>query len=102
MTLYILTKDAENDLRNIASYTVKNHGSKKLRNYKISLEDKFNEIGDESVVARQFSKNLPQVLVVRCEHHFIFFLSGKPAIIIAILHERMDMISRIRNRLSNE
>ncbi len=102
MTSYRLTKDAENDLRSIARYTLDNHGSKQLQLYRSKLEAKFLEIAEGTVIAKSFSLNIPEVLVTRCEHHFVFFLSGNPAIIIAILHEKMDMISRLGKRLDNE
>ncbi|EGF92627.1 plasmid stabilization protein [Asticcacaulis biprosthecium C19] len=39
--------------------------------------------------------------VAHCEHHYIFCLRSKtaPAIVVAILHERMDLTARLRDRL---
>jgi len=44
----------------------------------------------------------PSLRVARCEHHYIFCLwrEGAPAIVIAILHERMDLIAGITDRLT--
>ena len=101
MTSYVLTKDAENDLREIARYTLKNHGVKKLQYYKGEINKKLNEIGKGKALERNFFENLPQVHVAKCEHHFIFFVTDncvKP-IIIAIIHESSDIVSRIKNRI---
>ncbi len=43
----------------------------------------------------------PGLRMMRCEHHYIFCLPRPetPALIVAILHERMDLIARIAGRL---
>jgi toxin ParE1/3/4 len=37
----------------------------------------------------------------RCEHHYIFCLPqhDAPALVVAILHERMDIMARLKHRL---
>jgi toxin ParE1/3/4 len=37
--------------------------------------------------------------IFRCEHHYIVWLAEERPIIIAILHERMDVVQRLRDRL---
>jgi hypothetical protein len=40
--------------------------------------------------------------VVRCQHHYVFYLQANhasQAIILAIFHEQMDCLTRLRNRL---
>lgn len=37
--------------------------------------------------------------VVPCGRHFVFYLKKEPAEIIAVLHERMDFLARLKNRL---
>ena len=39
------------------------------------------------------------VRIHRCEHHHIVYLKEDRPIVIAILHERMDFVRRLRNRL---
>ena len=35
------------------------------------------------------------------EHHYIFYLrSTTPVVIVAVLHERMDLVNQIKERLS--
>jgi len=43
----------------------------------------------------------PGLLMSRCEHHYIFFLprDGAPTLIVAIFHERMDLMVRLADRL---
>jgi toxin ParE1/3/4 len=39
------------------------------------------------------------VHIHRCEYHFIVWLIGNRPIIIAIMHERMDLMRRLKDRL---
>jgi len=101
MTLYELTKDAENDLKEIARYTLNNHGIKQLQLYRGKIKDKLNKIAHGEVMARSFSETLPQVLVTRCEHHLIFYIteSREKPVIIGIIHENRDIVSHIKSRI---
>ena len=50
----------------------------------------------------EMSELHPGLRKVHCEHHFIFCLprEAEPALIVAILHERMDLVMRLKGRLS--
>ena len=43
----------------------------------------------------------PEVRIARCRHHLIFALpmDAGPTLILAILHERMDLMARLTHRL---
>ena len=43
----------------------------------------------------------PNMRVTHCQHHYIFGIlrENSPMLIVAILHERMDMIKQLENRL---
>jgi plasmid stabilization system protein ParE len=102
MLPYELTPAAEADLQDIARYTLRQWGTEQARRYAGLLDAGFRKIADGSAISRIFSERYPQVRVARCEHHYIFYLhleGGKPRL-IAVLHERMDMIARISSRLS--
>lgn len=101
MRPYDLTDDADADLEEIASYTLRRWGEQQVDVYMGLLEKRFEEIAAREVTPRQFSRRFPEVLVSRCEHHFIFYLhpEGQKPLIIAVYHENMDMITRLRERL---
>ena len=44
---------------------------------------------------------LPGRRMASCEEHFIFCMpqAGQPSDILAILHKRMDLMARLKNRL---
>ncbi len=94
---YELTPAAEADVKEIARYTMQKWGS----NYAELLEGCFQHIAKASIISRPFSKRLPQVKSVKCEHHYAFYLlsaAGKP-VIIAVLDEHTDMLSRLTSQL---
>ena len=62
---YALSAQAENDLREIAQYTLKKWGDSAFQKYKNGLSKKFNDIGNHSVIQRQFSKTYPQLFVTK-------------------------------------
>lgn len=101
MLPYELTIPAQEDLKEIARYTVRKWGKNQSLQYAALLEKRFREIAARTAYCRSFSDRLPHVLVSRCEHHYIFYLhpEGKSPCIIAVLHENMDMLARLKNRL---
>lgn len=101
MLPYELTPSAQEDLREIARYTLTKWGKKQSLHYAELLETRFREIAARSAYSRPFSKRYSQILVSRCEHHYIFYVhpEGKPPRIIAVLHERMEMVTGLKNRL---
>jgi len=101
MQPYVLTPSAEDDLKEIARYTLKKWGKKQSLQYASLLETRLLEIADRTSFSRSFSEIYPQIQVTRCEHHYIFYIhpEGKRPCIIAILHERMDWVARLKFRL---
>ena len=104
MTSYDLTADAEEDLKQIARYTVKEWGKKQSLKYAEILEVCFEKIANHTAIAWGFSKNYPQVKFVRCEHHYVFYMDfeNRPPCIVAVLHEAMDIVARLEERLDFE
>ncbi len=101
MQYYELTASAQEDLKIIARYTFTKWGKKQSLRYAELLETQFRKIADRTIYSRTFSKRFPQILVSRCEHHYIFYVhpESKIPLIIAALHERMDMLARLKDRL---
>ncbi|WP_443971455.1 type II toxin-antitoxin system RelE/ParE family toxin [Sphingobium sp. CR28] len=99
---YVLSSSAEADLRDIVRHTRKQWGAPQARIYVAQVRE-----GIEMLVAGQgafkdMSDLYPALRMARCEHHYIFCLprTEEPAIIIAIFHERMDLMTRLGARLS--
>jgi len=98
---YELTQDADRDIESIVRYTLEEWGEVQAKKYVDKLEQCFENIARHDVISRTFSERFPQVLVTRCEHHFIFYLHPKKKRprIFAVLHERMDFVARMEGRL---
>lgn len=102
MRQYVLTAAAAADLRDIARYTLRQWGARQQQRYARQLEACCHAIGNRTASSRTFSKRYPQVQVMRCQHHYIFYLRpiGQKSHIIAVLHERMDLLTRLEERLA--
>ena len=101
MQAYDLTPAAAADLRSIARYTFREWGPRQQRRYARQLEACCRAIGEGAAVSRTCSDRYPQVRVMHCRHHYIFHMcpSGRRPLIIAVLHERMDLVARLERRL---
>lgn len=99
MAPYRLTSAAEEDLRGIWRYTHDTWGLAQAERYFDRIEACCAAVGSGTAQSRQFGELPDDVGILRCQHHYVIWLTGDPPIIIAILHERMDMLRRLRDRL---
>lgn len=99
---YILTDDAADDLRVLTRYTVKTWGAAQARRYVTVLEKGIIRLADNPEQFKDMSAAYPALRMAHCEHHYVFCLPQDegPALIVAILHERMDLMRWLANRLS--
>ena len=102
MQNYQLTEQAELDILGIWRYTAKNWGRKQADYYFNQIENCFKKIAQDQVISKQPIEKYTKLKSVKCEHHYIFFITGKKPTIIAILNEKMDFISRLENRLNEK
>jgi plasmid stabilization system protein ParE len=101
-TRYELTPEAKRDIRSIWLYTSEQWGERQADRYTALLENGMDRIARRRIVPRKFSARYPQVFVSRCEHHYIFYIhpDGKKPHILAVLHESMDVLTRLAERLA--
>ena len=99
---YELSIAAEGDLKAIARYTVDTWGLKQAKGYEASLVKGFRKISKGRLPPRVFLSHRPDLLFTHCEHHYIFYTlrETKPPLILAVFHERMDLMQRLQERLS--
>jgi toxin ParE1/3/4 len=99
--VYQLTEDADDDLLGIARYTIKKWGIEQARRYEAALESRFAAIGRGTIQGRIFLKRRPEIRVTHCEHHYIFYVQRdkRCPLILAVLHEKMDLVVRLEKRL---
>ena len=98
---WILTDDAAEDLRAIIRYSRDTWGRQQARSYAETLEDCFAQLAADPARFRNMGEVYPGLRLAHCGHHYIFCLPREdaPALIVAVLHERMDLMLRLAARL---
>jgi plasmid stabilization system protein ParE len=96
-----LDASAEADLVSIIEYTAGEWGEDQARHYASQLRKCITTLASGKAKARKVDDIRAGLLSCRCQHHFIFALPvrGEPMRVIAILHERMDVVSQLVSRL---
>lgn len=95
MTAYVLTVEAEADLRHIIRYT------RKQRRYIGKLERGIAHLAAGQGTFKDMSALFPMLRMAHCEHHYVFCLprENASALVVAIFHERMDLMAILADRL---
>lgn len=98
---YVLTRAAEADLREIIRHTYKEWGDAQVRRYIDALEQGMVRLATGRGPFKDMGAVYPALRMVHCEHHYVFCLPREhaPALVVAILHERVDLMVRIADRL---
>ena len=99
---YVVSKGAAADLREITRYSLAKWGEVQCRIYIAELEKAAEAVAKGEGVFKDMGFLLPGLRMASCGKHFIFCMpqQGKaPPLILAILHQRMDLMVRLKNRL---
>ena len=93
--------DAHQDLLKIVDYTFDRFGEKQALKYTQQLDLCARRMANGKGQIKLLSDINESLCSCHCQHHYIFGLRrlNRPFLIIAIIHERMDLIKRITNRL---
>ena len=95
------TRHVDEDLRGIVVYTAERWGADQVRKYMSGLEAHMELMAVGVAHTRSLDHLIDGLRVGRYERHFIFGLerAGKPMLILAVFHEKMSVIERLKNRL---
>jgi len=101
MLPYNLATAAENDLREIARYTLNTWGKEALEQYRIGLKNTFLGIVKNEVQKRTFSTAFPDLFVSKYKYHYIFYIvkNHTSPVIIGVIHEKRDIVNQLNERL---
>ena len=101
MSPYVLTLAAEADVRAIIRYTRKQWGDAQVRHYIATLEQGMSRLAAGQGTFHDMSAMYPMLRMGHYAHHDVFCLprEGMPALIVAIFHERMELMQRLADRL---
>lgn len=99
---YVLTAAAEADVRGIVRYTRQQWGDAQVRAYMDKLERGIARLAAGQGAFKDLRALYPALRMSYCEHHYIFCLRRENALplIVAILHERMNLMTRLADRLA--
>lgn len=95
---YIISNEAENDLENIWMYTFQNWSIKQADKYLKLIINHFQYIAQNPTLGKDYSEIRKGYFRSKIESHYIFYkIDKKDKIvkIIRILHERMDIKTRL-------
>ena len=101
-TPYVLTAATEADVRSIIRYTRQLWGEAQVRTYIDKLEQGIAHLSAGQGAFKDMGLLYPGLRMAHCEHHYIFCLPREhaPSLIVAILHERMNLMARLADRLA--
>lgn len=102
MPPYELSLDAEKDLRTVVKHTLTRWGAAQVREYMQALERCMEALATEFGHYKTLHEVHPALRVKHCQHHYVFGLirDAAPMRIIAVFHERMDLMARLESRLN--
>jgi len=97
MAKYQLTQKAIKDLTDIWNYTYDNWSEQQADKYYKILMENCQKIADNPELGKNYDGIVKELYGFKVNRHIIFYRKfiNKPAEITRILHERMDLKSRI-------
>ena len=98
---YFLSLAAEADLRDIIRYTRRQWGDAQARAYIATLQTGIERLVAGQGLFKDMATLHPGLRMGHCEKHYIFCLARDhaPGLVVAIFHERMDLMTRVAKRL---
>jgi toxin ParE1/3/4 len=99
VTAYRFSEKAAEDLVDIWIYTDETWGEEQADRYQEEIFACCERVANGSTGLKPV-RGMPGISSFRCRHHFLFFVGdGETTTFIAVFHERMELMVRLRNRL---
>ena len=101
MTLYEKSQEALDDWQAIVEYTLDRHGEDQTIKYTRQLIACIEAMAKDKGYFKDIKIKKRTVRIMHCQKHYIFGLvrNEAPLMIIALFHERMDLMVRLKKRL---
>ncbi|WLI75885.1 type II toxin-antitoxin system RelE/ParE family toxin [Kosakonia sp. H02] len=101
MAAYTLTEEAQRDLREIRSYTLKNFGAQQSRNYLVRLRQTLEKLAEMPAMGQKREAELGAgVHSFPCVSHMIYYVSTYEGItVMAVLHQSRIPAHHMAERL---
>lgn len=103
MPYYLLSEEAQNDLREIQRYTQENWGKQKAKHYLVELTACFAKLAHTPKMGRSREAIAKDIRSFRAIHHIVFYREGRKGIeIVRVLHPSMDVSTRFGRKKKQE
>jgi toxin ParE1/3/4 len=101
MANWVLSAQAQQDLRGIKQYTERTWGVTQALKYRAQLRECIARLSAKPNVGKNLTELKQGLRALRCQHHYVFclFTVDMPPLIVGILHENMDLMARLAERL---
>jgi toxin ParE1/3/4 len=101
MSSFEKAPEVDDDLSEIISYTVERWGADQVRKYMAGLEAHMELMAVGMAHMKMLNDVIDGLKVGRYERHFIFAVErgAAPMLILAVFHEKMSVIERLKKRL---
>lgn len=101
MTIYEQSHAALDDWKDIVEYTLDNFDIEQTEKYTSGLLRCIEKMAKGQGQFKEIEVHNRKLRVKHCQKHYIFGLvrANHPLMIVAFLHEQMDLIKRLKNRL---
>lgn len=98
---FVYAREAQGELREIVRYTSQQWGAAQARDYAGLIDAAATDLATGRGLYKDWGSVLPGLRVKAAGSHFVFCVlrPGKPALVLAILHQRMDLMARLQRRL---
>jgi len=99
---YTYSAQADADLRAILRYTQRKWGAAQAHTYARQIDDAATALAAGQGPFKDWGHVLPGLRVKSVGSHCLFGVHqpGRPLLVLAILHERMDLLARLQARLA--
>ncbi len=99
---YRLTRSAERDLHEVWLYTLETWGEEQGDRYVSGLKGCLMKIERNPAIGKLVNEIGASLRMFRCQHHYMFYvLQNKTVIVVGILHEKMDLLQRLQERIQD-
>jgi toxin ParE1/3/4 len=100
MSGFQLSKKAEQDLKEIYQYGYRQHGERQADRYIYKLEKAFYFLAENPLICPERVEFVPPVRIHHHDKHLLVYIyENNIILIIRLLHERMDIKSRLDDSL---
>ena len=98
MTKFLLSRQADGDIDAIWDYTAQRWGVEQAIRYHRAIEAACHALARGELASKAIAKEVP-LGMARCQHHYLIYWAGNPIHIIGVLHEKMDIMTRVTARV---